>query len=181
MNLNSLKMADNNIIKSDFLEIKGNLVRCNRTIIQMSNISMLTTTDFAKVPFPIWSIFIGLLGLFCMIQGEEVSAFLLGILLVAVPVLAIWFWKEKMNRVEQTKKLNFVLNCGTTYTIIFNDLVFLNKVVSVFTNILVDSDKSQNIYFDIEKGDMKIIEGNYAENEIHHNKFMDNSSANKLG
>ena len=180
MNLNSLKMADNKIINSEFLEIKGNLVKCNRTIIQMSNISMLTTTDFAKVPFPIWTIFIGLLGLYCMIQGE-MSAFLLGILLVAVPVLAIWFWKEKMNRVEQTKKLNFVLNCGTTYTIIFKDLEFLNKVVSVFTNILADSDKNQNIYFDIKNGDMKIIEGNYTENDIHHNQFMDNSSANKLG
>lgn len=185
MRNNLSKMGETNEINTEFLEIQGNLVKFDRRIIQMSNISMLTTTNFPKIPFPIWSIFVGFGGICCLILGillcnvsstisRILSCVLLGVLMIEVPIFAIWFWKKKKKRFEHLRKFNFYLNCGITYTIIFHDLDFLNEVITTFTNILADTDKSQNIYFDIKNSDMKII------NDNHDNLFTGNSSVNRL-
>lgn len=174
------KKAGTNEINSNFIEIRGNLVRLHKIIIQMSNISMMKITNFPKVPFPLWSILIGLAGICCLLFGMLsdnlpciITGVLSGILITEVPVFAIWFWKRKKKRLEHMRKLNFIMNCGITQTMIFSDLDFLGEVVKVFTNILAESDTSQNIYFDITKSDMIIKNNNY---DIHDIDVNDNSS-----
>lgn len=60
---------------------------------------------------------------------------------------------------ESLKKLNFVLNSGMTFTLIFNDKLFLSHVVDILTSLLESSERNMNITFDIKD-----------------NKFYDNSS-----
>lgn len=169
-------MTKTNEIKSQFLEIKGNLVKCDRQIIQMSNITMITITDFEKIPCPYWTIIFGLLGLYAW-SDDFLNNLLSGIILLAIPVVAFYFWKKKVDHWEQRKKLNFVLNCGVTYTIVFSDLEFLDRVVAVFTNILASTNHNQNIYIDMQNSDMRMIQGNMTQNNIHDNQFANQSSA----
>lgn len=172
----SLQMTKTHEIKSQFFEIKGNLVKCDRQIIQMSNITMITITDFAKVQFQYWTILVGLLGLY-ILKENFLENLLFGIMLLAVPVVAFIIWKKQTDQWEKRKKLNFVLNSGNTYTMVFSDLEFLDRVVAVFTNILASTNHNQNIYFDMQNSDMRVIQGNMTQNNIHDNQFANQSSA----
>lgn len=63
------------------------------------------------------------------------------------------------KKTREFKKLNFVLNSGMTFTLIFNDKLFLSHVVDILTSLLESSERNMNITFDIKD-----------------NKFYDNSS-----
>lgn len=165
---------DTRRIETNFLEIRGNLVRCENTVIQMSNISMITTTDSEKIPFPTWSFIFVVFGIILLF-----SKYIIGLLLVVIFGCITADWVKNMQKLEHIKKLKFLLNSGITYTIVFNDLVFLDKVVNVFIDILAQPEHNQNIYFDIKDNSMKIINGDPTINNIHDNSFLGQSSAVK--
>lgn len=58
------KESESKIVETDVLKVKGNLISWDNSIIQISNISMLTTTDVEANKFPMYSVLFVLLGLF---------------------------------------------------------------------------------------------------------------------
>lgn len=139
------KLNNKKTIETDILNVKGNLISWKDTFIQISSISMISTADVAKTPFPIWSILLGLVGIF-LIKAST----LFGLLLLIICGIWIYTWYKESERLNKLKKLNIVLNSGGTYTLVFNDKHFLDQVVSILENILSTSDKSSNITFNIK-------------------------------
>lgn len=146
------KLSSKKTIETDILNVRGNLISWKDTFVQISNISMISTTDVDKNSFPLLAIVMGLIGLFFI----KISI-LAGLLLLAFSGLWIYKWYNETERLNKLKKLNIVLNSGGTYTLIFNDKHFLNQVVSILENILSTSDKSSNITFNIKNN---TFEGN---------------------
>ena len=50
------KESESKIVETDVLKVKGNLISWDNSIIQISNISMLTTTDVEANKFPMYSV-----------------------------------------------------------------------------------------------------------------------------
>lgn len=139
------KLNNKKTIETDILNVRGNLISWKDTFIQISSISMISTTDVDKNSFPILSIVMGLIGLFVM-----KTSVLIGLLLLAFCGLWIYKWYSDTEHLKKLKKLNIVLNSGGTYTLVFNDKLFLDQVVSILENILSTSDKNSNITFNIK-------------------------------
>lgn len=139
------KLNNKKTIETDILNVRGNLISWKDTFIQISSISMISTTDVDKNSFPILSIVMGLIGLFVM-----KTSVLIGLLLLAFCGLWIYKWYSDTERLKKLKKLNIILNSGGTYTLVFNDKLFLDQVISILENILSTSDKNSNITFNIK-------------------------------
>ena len=132
-------------INTDILKVKGDLICWENTMIQISNISMITTTDVAGLPFPVLSIFIIIAGF--LFASESI---MIAVVCWIISIAWIMFWYNQCQKRSQIKKLNFVLNSGGTYTLVFNDKNFLNEVSSVLMKILANKDRKANITFNIK-------------------------------
>ncbi len=145
MNLDLDKLVKKKTIDTDFLKIKGNLVSWRDTIIQISNITMISTTDLTLLAFPLWSIVIIIVGIF----GFELSTFF-GFIAILMGIISIIIWSSKNQDLKSKKKLNFMLNSGQIFSLIFNDRYFLEKVVTVLTEVLEADIHDSNITFNIK-------------------------------
>lgn len=119
-------------------------------MIQISNISMITTTDVAGLPFPFFSLLIICAGL--IFASESI---IIAILCWIISGAWIMYWYKQCQDRSRIKKLNFILNSGGMYTLIFNDKNFLNEVSSVLLGILVSKDRKANITFNIKNNTFK--------------------------
>lgn len=99
------------------------------------------------------------------------------LILNSLPLIAVifafvgFFWVcyyfYKINKLAELKILSFKLNSGDRFGIVFNNQDFLNKVMSVLTEILSEDTKSSNITFDIKNNTY----------DFKDNVFNDSSSA----
>lgn len=139
-------------VQTKNLLVRGNLLYWEGVIIQISNISLLTTTNFNTPRFPSWTILLILVGTTVFSVPGTIIA---GLLLLLVAVLAIYSWYKKVQDAKGKKYLTILLNSGYTYSILFNDHSFLSKVFHVFANIL-DEGTSPSINYFIDMVNCKI-------------------------
>lgn len=132
-------------VNTPSLSIVGRLLRWEDTIIQIDNISLISTTDFQQTSFPLWSLVLILIGLLLI----RYSVFV-GLICLAGAGLAIWFWNAEVQKTQSYKYLNIQLNSGRVFSLLFESDVFLKQVLDVFANIFEDNDLTdKNIYIDI--------------------------------
>lgn len=128
-----INSKENNIV-TEQLEIQGNLLRWEGTIIQISNISLITTSNLSTPRFPLWSLLLALAGIVAI--AEE--SLLLGLFLIVVTSAIGYLWYSDYQYAKSGKFLNLLLNSGHTYSIVFHDKKFLRKVLGVFSSIMID-------------------------------------------
>lgn len=133
-------------IKTTNLSITGNLLRWEDVVIQISNISIISSSDFQKTPFSIWNILL-------LIAGVAFLPIIwyVGLLCLAFGAFLIWAWYTETERTKNYKYLNIQLNSGRLFSLLFEDKTFLTQVLNVFATIFEDDDAAQNrnIYIDI--------------------------------
>ncbi len=140
-----MQMKKEKCIETTNLTIKGNLVTWKGTMIQLDNISCISTENMAEKAFP----FISLLPLIIGILLHEYVVVML--LLIAASLAWIYLWGKKNDDLQSMKLLNILLNSGDTFQLVFTDLSFLDKVEKVFETILIDGNsKNQDISIDIK-------------------------------
>ncbi len=132
-------------VNTPSLSIVGRLLRWEDTIIQIDNISLISTADFQQTSFPLWSLVLILIGLLLI----RYSVFV-GLICLTGGGLAIWFWNAEVQKTQSYKYLNIQLNSGRVFSLLFESDVFLKQVLDVFANIFEDNDLTdKNIYIDI--------------------------------
>ena len=124
-------LNDKKNIETPVLRVNGNYLELPNIIIQLSNISVLSTTNITPEKFPIFSIFLIIIGLTFM---ESFTAFSFIALLSGI--LWIFYWYISVEKVKDLKRLTIITNSGNIFPIVFNDEEFLNKVVVVITHII---------------------------------------------
>lgn len=159
LNGNLFSSKKEKVIETSGLQIRGNLLRWNDDIIQISNISQISIGNYPTQPFPMWTVAAILIGLVAMWFNTLVG--LLGLLLGGG---VIFIWYQERQSQKDYKFLHLRLNSGTCFSFIFEQQDFLRKVLEVFANIFEDVEDNVNnsITIDIKNctvtGNGKIVE-----------------------
>ena len=95
---------------------------------------MISTADVAKTRFPIWSILLGLVGIFLI-----KSSTLFALLLLIICGVWIYTWYKESERLNKLKKLNIVLNSGGTYTLVFNDKHYIDNTFEGKSSVIINT------------------------------------------
>ena len=148
-------------VETKNLRIQGHLLSWKGSVIQISNISLITTSDVRTAPFPLWAGVIILVGIALLREVWYV-----GLILFAISGTAIYFWYSSVQEAKTHKYLNILLNSGQTYSIMFQDEKFLKEVLRVFANIFEEG-SAGNVNYNI----------NIRDSVIDHNSSVVNSAA----
>ena len=132
-------------IETAQLLIKGNIISCDGMLIQLSNISCISTIALEQLAFPALSIVILLLGFFMLTQKVIV-----GILLLMVGAAWIYGGYYINNQRKLKKILNIVMNSGNSLQFLFTNQSFLVKVLHVLEQIIINGGVGkQNVVINI--------------------------------
>lgn len=132
-------------IETPFLRIQGNCLEFKNTSIQLSNISLFSTTDITPARFPVFSVVLILAGLACL-RALPVPA------LLAVLAGGVWIylWYQAVKQAKQSKRLTIVTNSGNAFPIVFNNQEFLTRVVNVLTDIIRNPSNARDVIINIK-------------------------------
>lgn len=135
------------MVKTKSLTIQGHLLKWENVVIQISNISLITSSDINAIKFPTWAAILSLLGII-MIFSEFFA--MLALLFLSMGIVGICTWVWYTQKLKKYKYLNIQLNSGNTYSILFENENFLKEVIQVFDNIFKEGSKSgTNYYIDL--------------------------------
>lgn len=147
-------------IDTDFLKIRGNCLEIQNITIQLSNISLLSTTDITPNRFPMLSIALILVGLI-FLQLASIPA----LIVIFCSVVWILEWYSSVEEVKRMKRLTIITNSGNVFPIVFKDQAFLTKVVTVMTDIIRDPARAHNITINVKEctfsNDSSVVENIY--------------------
>ncbi len=132
-------------VETDFLYIEDNIMKWSDTIIQISNISLVSTANISSRPFPILSILLLLIGV-----GVMKLAILAGIVILSAGIVWIVIWNQQVEKEKEMQLLRISLNSGITYTIVFNSKKFLSEVFKQMTDLISKPLSSRNLTIDIK-------------------------------
>lgn len=134
-------------IKTEYLKIQGNCLELPETCIQLSNISLFTTSDL-EGPSPGILVAAAVMLVIGLSVLKGIAS--IGLLLIALGVAAGCYWYFGWKKAKNSKRLTIMTNAGFNYSIVFEDRNFLNKVVSVITEIVRDPHHESKVIFDMK-------------------------------
>lgn len=151
-------------IKTDRLQINGNILRIDQTTLQLSNLSSISHGLIkVKIPYAFLIIW-GVVGLIFI----KLYALIGFILLIGLGIYIYYLYQKTVNT---NSYLYLQLNSGINYTILFEDKEFLEKAKTVIE--MSFNKKNQNIKINIK--DQTIIGDN---NRIDESSVGDNTNIN---
>lgn len=127
----------NREIQTEYLKVHGNCMEFGETVIQLSNISLLSIENIAPTAFPIWGALVALVGLL-LLSLKATMAVVLGLILIVGGAASIYLWYNQRKKDEQRKKLVIAPNSGHIFTIVFDDQAFLEKVIGVLKDVIAN-------------------------------------------
>lgn len=137
MQENRFSLAEKTI-ETPSLVIKKNIMTWDNTMIQLSNVSLISAANIDRSPFPLLAVLAILVGLMLF----DTSA-LLALILIAVGGVWIYFWYQENEKRKKGAILTIRMNSGHNLYFKFNDRSFLLKVVNVLEQIITDGNTSQ--------------------------------------
>lgn len=120
-------------INTPELRIQGNIMLWYGTMIQLSNVSYISTQGLPSIPFPAYSLIGILVGLF-LFENHPVFS----LLLFCATGGWIYYWYEKNLTIKCTTSLNIQMNSGTTLQFIIRNKEFLEKILAILEKIIID-------------------------------------------
>lgn len=172
-------------VKTGSLEVNGHLLQWEDVIIQISNISLITSADMARPPLPKSGIGLSVMGVMIFSSlyeltsrfsspyryydsdssgsGAFVVLVLLALAFLGIGVYLIYRWYLDYKATREYKYMHILTNSGYTYSILFENERFLQDVMDTFSGIFREGSKAEtNFYIDIKHS--KIIGSVVAEN-----------------
>lgn len=132
-------------IETPFLKIRKNCLEIQNTVIQLSNISLLSTKDVTPPKFPVFSIILILAGLVLL---GDFTPFALVALVVGVGWICMWAaWLYDLKKL---KRLTIITNSGNVFPIVFENKEFLDKVATILTDIIRDPTHDRSITINVK-------------------------------
>lgn len=120
-------------IETSELRIKGNILCWYDTMIQLSNISYISTSPLELIEFPKYSI---------LMIIAAILLFGINILVSVVLLVCAIVWIYRWFKINETRKyktvLNICMNSGNNLCILFSSRSFLDDVLKVLEEIIID-------------------------------------------
>lgn len=132
-------------VKTSNLTVEGHLLRWSDTVLQISNISLITSGNMEAPAFPTMGLVFVLAGLLGLSAGSAIA--LIGLVALCVGGFLFYRWYVAWQKSKECKYLHILLNCGYTYSILFENEGFLQQVLEVFANIFKDGGEAGTNYF----------------------------------
>lgn len=150
-------MKNEKTINTPQLAIAGNIMAWNDSVIQLSNISSISTVPLALTPFPLWIILLLFGGISSFMYSK-----IMAIVIIVIGLVAIIGWNQKNEEIKQQKNLIILMNSGITFSFLFRDKKFLNEVFGVLSSIIAEHGKEErhvkiNINNSTISGNAKIL------------------------
>lgn len=144
-------------IETPELKVKGNIMSWDGMMIQLSNVSSVSTAPLDQLAFPMLSvllIFVGIVGL-----KQELF---FGVLLLVLGGAWIYGWYYINNKRKLNTILSIVMNSGSNLQFVISNKNFLDKVLQVLELIIIEGDiGKQNITINIKgntiSGNAKVL------------------------
>jgi len=132
-------------IETAKLLLKGNIMCWEGTMIQLSNISCISTSALAQLEFPKLSLVLLLVGIIIFSSSPIV-----GILLFVIGGIWVYNWYHTNEQRKSDTILNIIMNSGNTLRFIINDKDFLDKILQVLELIIIEGGVGkQNVSIDM--------------------------------
>ncbi|MDO4168375.1 MAG: hypothetical protein Q4D45_00630 [Lachnospiraceae bacterium] len=131
-------MEKNNEIKTDKLEIYKNILEWEDSIIQLSNVSQVSTKPMELQDFPKWTIIVCIVGLCVCEMNPAIS-----IIAWFIAGIGIWLWYSENERLKTRTILTLKLNAGNNVLFVFNNKEFLKRVWEVLKQIIADGNERE--------------------------------------
>lgn len=147
-------------IEGGKMTIKGNIMILDELIVQLSNVSCMTTQGVGRTQFPFASLIIVLIGIILMSMEH-----MWGIAAIVAGVVWIIVWYQKNNERLSHTYLNIIMNSGDNIRILFTSKKFLENVLAVLGKII----QSGGV------GDQQFISINVSGNKFEGNADLLNS------
>lgn len=144
-------------IETSKLLIKGNIMCWDGTMIQLSNVSCISTTALEQTEFPKLSLLLILAG--CLFLKSSV---LLALLLVAAGGAWIYYWYYINEKRKSNTILNIIMNSGNNLCFVISEKSFLNQILRVLEQIIIEGGVgNQNVSIDMRgcriSGDARVL------------------------
>lgn len=149
--------AGKSIIDTPSMYIRKNIMIWENNMIQLSNISCISASDVDDLPYPTWAAVIILVGLVMF----KVSALLAIVLLLAGAFVSFQWYTQNQKRKNEAI-LTIRMNSGSTFYILFNSKTFLQKVLTVLENTIVNGNVPGSVKIDIK--DSNIVNSRVLDN-----------------
>lgn len=135
------------VIETPQLMVKGNIMTWQGTMIQLSNVSCISTRPLTQTVFPMYSIALLFIGVLLFEDYLMASIISFGI---GVALIYKWYITNKERK--KNTILDITMNSGNNLQIVFYEKDFLNKVLDVLERIIIDGGLGkQNLTINIEK------------------------------
>lgn len=153
----SIGNSQQQVIDTPGILIKGNIMCWEGTMIQLSNVSCISTSSLMQMVFPINSIILFIIGLLASMFSLIVCIVFLGL-----GVACIYKWYKTNEERKKRRILNIVMNSGNSLKFVINNKEFLNKVLKVLEQIIIDGGVGkQNVAINIQgcefSGNAKVL------------------------
>ena len=134
-------------IKTEYLTNQGNCLEMPGICVQLSNISLFTTSPVESVGLRVL-----LISIILVIAGMTLMEdyFLLGAAALGGGILLGYFWYTDWQKARNSERLTIVTNSGITYSVVFGDKEFLKKVVATITEIVREPQYRGKTIFNIK-------------------------------
>ena len=134
-----INKSDEKCIRTMKLNIMGNMMTWQGMLVQLSNVSYITTDELEAIAFPWISIMIIFVGfIFAMIS------FLFTIVAIALGVGLIYLWYKQEQKRKSSARLTLCMNSGDKLALVFLDRSFLTKVMHVLEKIILEGGIGNN-------------------------------------
>lgn len=132
-------MDEKNRIETKRLSICGNIMTWDNTMIQLSNVSCLSTAILEDMPFPKYALLL-------ILAGIVMFKFSLWVSLLALALGAGWVynWYNTNRKRSLQTLLSINLNSGLTLKLLFGDKAFLEDVLRVLEKIITEGGIGDN-------------------------------------
>lgn len=120
-------------IETPELMIKGNIMSWEGMMIQLANVSCVSTTPVELIAFPVFSILILFVGILVLFQKP-----IIGLLLIVIGGGWIYGWYYYNNKRKLSTILRIVMNSGNTLQFIISNKIFLEQVLQVLEEIIIN-------------------------------------------
>ena len=146
-------------IETPQLRIVGNAMAWGESVIQLSNISSVSTVPLELIPFPLGAVITCLIGM-ALCSFKTVGW--IGVVCIIAGGVYLAYWYQENETIKTQKILIVLMNSGKVFTFIFYDKKFLDQVFKVLSSIIAEKRKEgQNIKINISNsnisGDAKIL------------------------
>lgn len=132
-------------IKTPELKVEGNIMSWEGMMIQLSNVSCISTAPLEQLAFPVLSILLVLLGTLGLKENPAI-----GILLLAAGGIWVYAWYYFNEKRKMSTILSIAMNSGNSLQFLINNKIFLEKVLQVLEQIIINGGVgNQNVTINI--------------------------------